>query len=202
MELELGDMMVHGVYRIVAVDHDMISFVDVELPRKQLELHTTNPIQENGNILWPARIHPAPIILITNPKDARYALPHKEPLHRIQQSQHIRFLIFSDEAPKDLEVSIRIDGELHPVAATRSTSKATNQPHDPPLWTAPWNPSQLDQGSLHTIEIQAITAGGQVGKSSTVFRLDNRRAKIAGGSGEFIISSNMVIVVHILTLFC
>ncbi|KAI7851580.1 Metallo-dependent phosphatase-like protein [Circinella umbellata] len=200
LELELGDMMVHGVYRIVAVDHDMISFVDVELPRKQLELHTTNPIQANGDILWPARIHPAPIILITNPKDARYALPHKEPLHRIQQSQHIRFLIFDDQAPEDLEVSIMIDGEPHPVAATRSISKATNQPHDPPLWTAPWNPSQLNQASLHTIEIRVTTADGQVGKSSIVFRLDNHRAKIAGGPGEFIISSNMVIMVYIFSL--
>ncbi|KAI9266707.1 Metallo-dependent phosphatase-like protein [Phascolomyces articulosus] len=195
LELELGDMMAHGVYRIVAVDHDLISFVDVELPRKQFALHPTIPLKPNGEILWPARIHPAPIVLITNPKDARYALPHKEPLHRIQQSQHIRFLIFSHVPPKDLEVSVMIDGEPHPVAATRSISKTTHPPHDPPLWTAPWDPSQLNQARLHTIDIRVTTPDGQVGKSSTVFRLDNRRVRIAGGPGEFIISSNMIIVV-------
>ncbi|KAI8139188.1 Metallo-dependent phosphatase-like protein [Fennellomyces sp. T-0311] len=191
LELELGDMMVHGVYRIVAVDHDLISFVDVELPRKQLKLHPTVPLQANGEIEWPAQIHPAPIVLITNPKDARYALPHKEPLHRIQQSQHIRFLVFSQS--DQLEVSIAIDGQPHFANATKS--------HDSALWTAPWDPNQLDPAKLHTIEIRVIGDDGQQGSAANTFRLDGHRAKIAGGPGEFIISSNMTIVLQGVTLF-
>lgn len=199
LELELGDMMVHGMYRIVAVDHDLISFVDVELPRKQLAPHPVIPLTPAGNIIWPAAIKPAPIVLITNPKDARFAIPTKEPLHRIQSSSHIRFLVFTSSGDdhddgdlgdgggnNNVTVHISIDGVPHPHAATQASDT---------LWTAPWDPTTLDPRRTHKIQIQVTTSDGQTGSSSIVFRLDNQRVNIKGGPGEFIISSNMAIVV-------
>lgn len=204
LELELGDMMVHGMYRIVAVDHDLISFVDVELPRKQLVPHPVIPLTPAGNIIWPTAIQPAPIVLITNPKDARFAMPTKEPLHRIQSSSHIRFLVFTSSGDQEsnssniVTVHISIDGVPHPHAATQSSAT---------LWTAPWDPTTLDPRRTHKIQIQVTTPDGQTGSSSVVFRLDNQRVNIKGGPGEFIISSNMALVVssmifYIVSSYC
>ena len=52
-------------YRVLAIDHDIFSFVDV-------------------------RLNTWPIILITNPKDAHYVMPPHEPLGRMRKSTHIR----------------------------------------------------------------------------------------------------------------
>ena len=54
-------------YRVLAVDHDLISFVDVQLNT------------------WP-------VVLITNPKDAHYIMRPHEPLGRMRKSTHIRSL--------------------------------------------------------------------------------------------------------------
>lgn len=59
-------------YRIVAVDNDLVSFVDVR------KLSPNDSSKE-----WP-------IILITNPKNVNFLLPKKEPFHRIEFSTHIR----------------------------------------------------------------------------------------------------------------
>jgi hypothetical protein len=53
-------------YRILAVDHDLLSFTDVKYGE------------------WP-------VVLITNPKDAQFISP-KEPTNRIINSTHIRLL--------------------------------------------------------------------------------------------------------------
>ena len=50
----------------MAVDHDLFSFVDKKFPEM-------------------------PVILITNPKDARFIVPEKEPIERILKSTHIRY---------------------------------------------------------------------------------------------------------------
>ena len=54
-------------YRVLAVDHDLISFVDV-------------------------RLNTWPVVLITNPKDAHYIMRPHEPLGRMRKSTHIRSL--------------------------------------------------------------------------------------------------------------
>ncbi|MEQ2183986.1 hypothetical protein GOODEAATRI_003478 [Goodea atripinnis] len=58
-------------YRVLAFDHDLLSFSDLQFEQ------------------WPA-------VLITNPKDAQYLHPGVEPLSRIRRSTHIRclFLLF------------------------------------------------------------------------------------------------------------
>ncbi|XP_078351578.1 transmembrane protein 62-like [Oculina patagonica] len=83
LELELGDWLDTRNYRVVAIDHDIFSFVDV-------------------------RLNTWPVVLITNPKDAHYIMPPYEPLGRMRKSTHIRFLAFSP-API-MSAVVEIDG--------------------------------------------------------------------------------------------
>jgi len=55
-------------YRVLAVDHGMISFVDVK----------------HGD--WP-------VTLVTNPKHALFVMPAREPVDRVLQSTHIRYSV-------------------------------------------------------------------------------------------------------------
>ena len=83
LELELADWKVNRRYRIMAIDHDLASFVD------------TNYMK------WP-------VILVTNPKEASLSAPIVEPLIRMKYSTHIRVLIFS---PHSIDSCVaRIDG--------------------------------------------------------------------------------------------
>ncbi|XP_054651431.1 transmembrane protein 62 isoform X2 [Dunckerocampus dactyliophorus] len=84
LELELGDWMDNRRYRILAFDHDLLSFSDLRFEQ------------------WP-------VVLITNPKDVQYLHPGLEPVGRIRMSTHIRILAFS-EAPITV-VHVSVDGE-------------------------------------------------------------------------------------------
>uniref|UniRef100_A0A3P8V0H3 Transmembrane protein 62 n=1 Tax=Cynoglossus semilaevis TaxID=244447 RepID=A0A3P8V0H3_CYNSE len=70
LELELGDWMDNRRYRVLAFDHDLLSFSDLRFEQ------------------WP-------VVVITNPKNAQYLHPGVEPLGRIQRSTHIRSPITS-----------------------------------------------------------------------------------------------------------
>uniref|UniRef100_A0A8C9EGW0 Transmembrane protein 62 n=1 Tax=Pavo cristatus TaxID=9049 RepID=A0A8C9EGW0_PAVCR len=65
LELELGDWKDNRKYRILAFDHDLLSFVDLTFEE------------------WPA-------VLITNPKSSLYSSSFHEPLVKILYSTHIR----------------------------------------------------------------------------------------------------------------
>ncbi|KAI8927600.1 hypothetical protein BC831DRAFT_497685 [Entophlyctis helioformis] len=77
LELELGDLKSHGMYRIVVVDHDLVSFRD-------------RP----------------PIVLVTNPKDGRYIMPGREPTDLIRNSPSIRVLVWSESRIDRIEAVI------------------------------------------------------------------------------------------------
>ncbi|KAF5274250.1 hypothetical protein FQR65_LT04368 [Abscondita terminalis] len=81
LELELGDWKNNRLYRLMAIDHGLLSFVDVK----------------HGQ--WP-------VVLITNPKDALFLLPYKENLDTIKKSTHIRILAFSLARIKSVQVRI------------------------------------------------------------------------------------------------
>ncbi|XP_014673085.1 PREDICTED: transmembrane protein 62-like isoform X2 [Priapulus caudatus] len=84
LELELADWKDNRRYRVVAIDHGLLSFVDAQFRK------------------WP-------IILITNPKDAMFEMPYHEPLESMLNSTHIRILVFSPGAVK--AVKVRIDND-------------------------------------------------------------------------------------------
>lgn len=80
LELELGDWKDNRMYRLAAIDHGHFSFVD----------------QKHNH--WP-------VVLVTNPKHARYTIPGREPLHLIPDSTHIRILAFSDVKIETVKIS-------------------------------------------------------------------------------------------------
>ncbi|KAI8390854.1 Metallo-dependent phosphatase-like protein [Radiomyces spectabilis] len=188
LELEVIDMKDHGVYRIVAVDHDLISFTDVRLPVKQMRKSggSITPLTADHQILWPPKVQIPPAVLITNPKDARYTIKHKEPIHRIKDSTHIRFLVFTDVSPQDLTISVTLDGVLLETSFLSFVGNDTL-----PLWTLPWEPDRLAPRQQHVLKIQVRTSQGVSGSSSIVFRVDGMRSNIGGGVSEWIISTHM-----------
>nr|CAB3267110.1 transmembrane protein 62 [Phallusia mammillata] len=85
LELEVKDWKWNRYYRVIAVDHDLISYVD--MPFNQ----------------WP-------VVLISNPKPARDMIPKHEPIGRIKKSSHIRFLAFS--TARITKTSVAVDGVI------------------------------------------------------------------------------------------
>uniref|UniRef100_A0A8C3B248 Transmembrane protein 62 n=1 Tax=Cairina moschata TaxID=8855 RepID=A0A8C3B248_CAIMO len=81
LELELGDWMDNRRYRILAFDHDLLSFTDLTFEE------------------WPA-------VLITNPKSRLYSSSSHEPLVKILHSTHIRILAFSPSVITSVQVYI------------------------------------------------------------------------------------------------
>lgn len=185
LELELSDMKDHGSYRIVAIDHDLVSFVDIDLPIEQIPPASEDsivPLTQNNKIIWPKKIHPAPVVLITNPKDSRYTMPSKEPLQNSRKSSHIRFLVFSEYDPKQLDVKVFMDDKHHPFFATFVGSS-----NKMPLWTTLWEPNDFDDFETHVLRIEVTAPDGQIGTGQVPFRMDQMRLKIQGGAGEWII---------------
>lgn len=89
LDLELNDIKDHKMFRIVAVDHDVISFGDFGIDE-------------------------APFVLVTNPSDARFLIPAHEDVRLALRSSHIRVLIFSPSAR--VVATVRIDsGEAIPL---------------------------------------------------------------------------------------
>ncbi|KAI8640130.1 Metallo-dependent phosphatase-like protein, partial [Parasitella parasitica] len=195
LELEVADMKDHGAYRIVAVDHDLISFIDVELPIVQIPPVASNivPLTQGHKIIWPDKIHLAPIVLITNPKDSRYTLPTKEPLHVSRLSTHIRLLIFSEFAPKDLKIQTFVDDKHHAFPA--EFIGIIDHKNNMPLWAIIWDPVDFDDFETHSLRVQVTAPDGQVGTHEIPFRMDNMRVKIQGGTGEWIIWAHISILV-------
>jgi hypothetical protein len=80
LELVLKDFVNNNIYRILAIDNDILSFID-------------------------AKLNEFPIILVTNPKDSRF-LSEYEPFYRILTSTHIRMFIFSPNIINNIKIFI------------------------------------------------------------------------------------------------
>eukprot|EP00795_Rhopilema_esculentum_P003471 gene3471-1852_t len=116
LELEAGDWKENRRYRIMAVDHDIFSFVD-------------------------ATFGEMPVVLVTNPKDARFVAPSHESVEGIIKSTHIRFFVFSKVQPST--VSVYIDNQ--PICKNAKHS-------GPSFYVCPWKPKEHASG-LHEILI-------------------------------------------------
>ncbi|CAB3359311.1 Hypothetical predicted protein [Cloeon dipterum] len=81
LELELGDWKDNRVYRLLAFDHGLFSFIDI-------------PHNE-----WP-------VVLPTNPKHALFMIPGKESTASMLNSSHIRVLAFSTAPITHVKVRI------------------------------------------------------------------------------------------------
>ncbi|CAH4029319.1 unnamed protein product [Pieris brassicae] len=134
LELELGDWKDNRMYRLAAIDHGMFSFVD--------QRHNT----------WP-------VILVTNPKHAKYAIPGREPLSLIPDSTHIRILAFSDVKMESVKIS------FDKLSWLNCKSK------DTPLYVCEWLPHLFVTG-IHNLYVRAVD---EIGKETNVthpFTLD------------------------------
>src|SRR3954468_19711372 len=88
LELELGDMKDHAIYRIIAVDHDMISFRDLSVPIPDMPAAYPSAMVDGlTDFELPKRLAQDPIVMVTNPKDARFLISGREPVSRIRQSK-------------------------------------------------------------------------------------------------------------------
>ncbi|KAJ1942526.1 hypothetical protein FBU59_003172, partial [Linderina macrospora] len=170
-ELEIGDMKDHALYRVYAIDNDLVSFVDVTLPLPEIPMH--NP--EKLGMAVPKQIAHPPVILATNPKDARYLLPRHEPLERIRTSKFIRILVWADQPVQS--VSISIDGKLHDAPVTYKGKETAPDPNKSdekvkvPLWVSPWDPNTYDDGQIHEMVIVATDKAGKTTTQRIPFHL-------------------------------
>ncbi|EPZ34165.1 Metallo-dependent phosphatase [Rozella allomycis CSF55] len=153
-ELEIGDMKENSQFRIIAVDHDLLSFYD-------------------GNIY--DDLH----IVILNPKDSRFLMPSKEPIHLIKESSHIRILVFNSANIKNIQCFI--DGKMLPSKFKRTL--------DTNLWSLEWNPHQYAKG-IHTIKITVADVHGKHKSVGNEFSLDLTRSEVES-TGNIILESRI-----------
>lgn len=136
-ELELSDWKDNRMFRVAAIDHGLFSFVDV-------------------------RHRDWPIVLITNPKNALYQSPRREPLSAMLSSTHIRILVFSPS--KVLSVQLKIDKEPLRQAI----------PVGGPLFVSPWKAAEFSSG-LHYIHVTVVDADGREKEVQQAFSLDGTK---------------------------
>lgn len=140
LELELEDWKKHRKYRIMAFDHDMLSFSDVQFGE------------------WP-------VILITNPKSARFLAPGHEPDQKMVHSSHIRLLIFSPSIIRYVKVEI----DEVPLGSAKAVDGG-------PLFVLPWKPERYTSG-LHVITVRVKDGAGRFGTTTQEFSLDHSRPR-------------------------
>lgn len=125
----------------MAFDFDLFSFVDVPVGK------------------WP-------VVLITNPKNAKFLAPSREPTKRMLNSTHIRILAFSPA--KIAVVELEVDGQTLP------TPVAVN---GGPLYVSPWQPGHYASG-LHHMRVVVEDTTGHVTVYEQPFSLDGTLSPI------------------------
>lgn len=134
LELELGDWKDNRMYRLAAIDHGHFSFVD-----------------QKHNV-WP-------LVLVTNPKNARYVMHGREPLQLIPGSSHIRILVFSDVAVKNVDISF---DQISWMTCRHTTG---------PLYVCHWLPHLFTKG-VHYLYVKAYDEIGREAFVEHPFTLD------------------------------
>ncbi|OUM63408.1 hypothetical protein PIROE2DRAFT_61304 [Piromyces sp. E2] len=202
LELELSDLKLHGKYRIVSVDNNVVSVTDNLLPLSEIpydfktskidDLNNNPPEIFNQNI--------PPIVHITSPKNSRFILKTNEPVKESLSSGFIRVLVFSSQLPTNLKLSVYIDDKLQStkfeyvgnkilekrtndiihVNSRDEKNQAINENHTvkfktPPLWIAKWDNSLYNDGKSHKLKVVAIDNNNQKGENTISFRLDGKQ---------------------------
>lgn len=204
LELELMDMKLHGSYRIVSVDNDVVSFSDKELPLPELPYDfgmRMEDLLESPPEIFKASI--PPIVHITMPKNSNIVLQKNEPLSECLNSGYIRVLIFSSFPESDINIILYIDdiiqhdvnfefvGNDENFYTTESPDTLVNMDNAqstfrnnegipmnstiPPLWIAKWDNSKYKDNKTHEMKIKAIDKNNLEGEHKIIFRMDNKR---------------------------
>ena len=185
LELELTDFKMHGKYRIVSIDNDVVNFSDkiLPLPKIPYDFKTSNIDEFLNNP--PSIFNDAipPIVHITLPKHSRFNLKKNEPIKESYESEYVRVLVFSQHPPENLDVKLYVDGieqtgtifvfvgdqklvkrssiKVQKRDGQNQNQAMNNENHTiesktPPLWVGKWDKSQFDDGKSHTLMVKAI----------------------------------------------
>ncbi|KAJ3072461.1 Transmembrane protein 62 [Podochytrium sp. JEL0797] len=223
LELQLGDMKDNAVWRLVAVDNDFISVTDEILALPSVPAPVEWDIKDaKPPFPMPGyNRHPRPpVILVTVPRDARFATPTHEPIKRILTSTHIRVLIygFSGEEGPDAgvidarNVTFKIDGVKVPEpveykgsgAAWSDIQNLEESVNRVPLYVSKWDPRVYNDGRDHWLEVEAIDSAGRTAVKKIAFRVDGERARSHGmesGIGGYVIAANFEMLIKGLFVF-
>lgn len=128
-------------FRLMVFDHDLFSFIDATV----------------GN--WP-------LVLVTNPKNAKFLAATREPINRMLKSSHIRILVFCPEKIESIELEVDGQALSMPVAVNGG-----------PLYVSPWQPNDYTIG-LHDINVKVRDAIGRVTIYTHPFSLDGTPSPI------------------------
>ncbi|KAJ6226604.1 transmembrane protein [Anaeramoeba flamelloides] len=179
-EFEVVDLAYDDGFRIFAFDNNLFTLEDKTMKATEKE----------------------PIIVITNPKKAKI-LSNKEPLKKIQQSTHIRALIFLNHTITDADgddydpyqgikkVTCEINGKL-------TDSPMTRVSNDHPLFVTPWNPSDYTSQDLNSIEIIVEMDDGNTYIEAQTFSVNGQREKIGNSATQVRQRGNILEILMIL----
>ena len=201
LELELGDMKSHAMFRVLAIDNDYISFVDLPIYSSKLPLKL-------GDVKAQDQKARSPIVLITHPKDGRFLITHHELRNDLSKVRWIRFLLWSHDKP--MEFKLYVDGiELNfkPKFIGRgepwSSSVIPNKTDEEyiPLWASQWDPSPYNDTQTHALQVSVRDSAGRIGSHTIKFKFNGDLIEEMGaGSGGFIISIDFEKLVRIIFL--
>lgn len=127
LELEVADLKLTGAYRIVVVDHDVVSIKNMKIGSQVLP-GDWEPVEEDLE----------PVVVITNPKNGQYLMMEREPWWRIDTSTHIRVLVWSNH--EIVETEVEFDG-VKVGSLVYSGKGKRGEPGWVPLWTREWDAS-------------------------------------------------------------
>jgi len=226
LELVLTDFKIHGKYRIVAVDNDVVSVTDnlLPLPTLPYDFNTGNidDLINNPPEIFNQAI--PPVVHITSPKNSRFLLKKYEPVKEALDSGYIRVLVFSEQSPNDLKLSLFIDNNEIPVTfeyvghkplEKRSTPSINifsrdeknqsiiNENHiidfkTPPLWISKWDSSKYNDNKSHEMKIVAIDNRNLKGEQTIRFRFDGKGDDLGNHPiSQFIVKSNLITYIPI-----
>jgi len=195
-----------GKYRIVSVDNDIVSITDNVLPLPQLpyEFKTSkiDDLINNPPDVFNQEI--PPIVHITSPKNSRFLLKSKEPVKESLSSEYIRVLVFCNESPSNLNLTLYIDDKLQQIefnyigdnndnknlkrnaknivniSSRNDKNEKINEIYSvdfktPPLWIAKWDNKNYNDGKSHQLKVVAFNKNNNLkGENIISFRLDGK----------------------------
>ncbi|KAL6589474.1 Metallo-dependent phosphatase, partial [Neocallimastix sp. 'constans'] len=183
IELEIKDLKLQGTYRIIAVDHDTINFVDNILPMPEIPYLNKDSLDELLEQHYNFTIE-KPIVLITNPQDIQMALPENHfPKLEEKTLTHVRSLIFSEKKINSIELFI--DGKKISTIDSLSNENSSfklvgnddkNADDYLPLYAMKWDGNEYyDDGKVHTMIVKAYDQDNNVGENTVRFSFDYKR---------------------------
>ncbi|OUM61987.1 hypothetical protein PIROE2DRAFT_11866, partial [Piromyces sp. E2] len=185
IELELKDMKLHATYRIIAVDHDVISFSDNVLPISTIPFKNPDEYTLEELLNQPKfNVSVKPLVLITNPQDTQITLSDNHyPKLDPKKLTHVRTLIFSESPVKS--ISLYIDGKKVSTVDSISNQNSSfklignndkNSDDYLPLYAMEWAGNEsYNDGKTHIMIIKATDSNDLIGENKIHFNFDHRQ---------------------------